>query len=141
MWNDTARDWMKANKYIDTDTILYKVAEYTFAIKAYARAVVTAQENPDKKVRLVFHAGVLDGLDPEKMYKDRTKRCWDDIKLFVNAMQMVVFNNKPQKPLNIEVYGMIPQLGSIHNFQLMNRFGKSGQFKVRPTLTSRQKLL
>jgi|TARA_B110000444_G_scaffold230055_1_gene237002 hypothetical protein len=129
MWSETADEWMIQNDYVDTDSVLFVVSGHDFAIKTYAAAVNLAQENPDKKVRIVFHAGVLDGRDPETMYNNRRKKAWNDIKTFLNSMQMVVFNNRPQKPLNLEIYGMIPQLGSVHNFQRMNRFDKNGNFK------------
>lgn len=132
MWNDTARAWMSENNYIDTPTTLYRVAEYTMAIKHYARGVNLAKANPSKNVRLVFHAGVLDGLKPKDQFEIRQSKGWNDIQSFVDGMRMIVFNNTPAKPKNLKVYGMIPQIGSLHNFRKLCIFDQTtGEIKKR----------
>ena len=119
---DSAKEWMKDKKFIDTGSVKYIIrsARGTFG-KALTDTIKLAKENPNHTIRLVVHTGSL-ASDPATEYPSIVEKFFSKIESLMDAISVVGFNGQEWRFRNVELYGVLPAVGVLHNLNKLVKF-------------------
>ena len=115
--------YMKNFKLIDSTNVMYICAAASTVSKVFTRSLALAAANPEKEIRIMFHTSTLTGGDPEASFH---RVAIENIQKFE---QMIVNANLVSggNINRIKVYGILPAVGSMHNFDEPVLYNAKGQ--------------
>lgn len=124
MTTDDAKEWCLEHKFIDVeDKIKYFIRSYDMSSKAIVDSIKYAHNHPKEKVRLIITAGVLGG-SPQSQYDLRIAKFQTEYDLILSSFQDVIFSGATMKIKNLELYGAIPSVGSMHDLDKLCFYSK-----------------
>ena len=103
-------------KFMDTERIKYLVTSSQTESPAFHKATALSAKNPDAEIRVVIHTGTLGGYNLGKTFRERIQRFVERWDVMLENV-CLSFIGKEGTPLrnNIEIYAVLPALGSEHN--------------------------
>lgn len=105
--------YLEKYQLIDSEKVMYICAAASTVSKVFTRALTAAANNPDKKIRVIFHTSTLTGADPISSFESVAGGNIDKfVQMCANAK--TVFNGDGTNP--ISVYGVLPAVGSVHSW-------------------------
>jgi hypothetical protein len=100
--------WMKQNKYIETNTVIYFPVSYSNISKAIFEAAKKSLMNPTKEVRVVVHTGLLSGASLEATFIKRVLDFKEEWYEKLNYVSTGFFDGKSISDFKIKLYGVVP---------------------------------
>lgn len=127
-------EWLKNSKFKTINAIKnasgdvikrgikYIVVSSETLDKSLMRAISTAFDNQDYKIRVIIHTGTLKGFDVVNNYAEKI---WNFRSLWtsqITKMAYSFFNNKKSSADNIELYGALSAVAELGDLDNMKKF-------------------